>query len=207
MLASIDRAFVPGTVGWSVDHLDDRRWARLWERDKHEIADGVLTTLPPQLPAGGSALVSLSCEIIPQLEAAGVCGGFAVGTHLVLRKDRVARADLVYVTDAQKRGHAAAARNLGRDPRLTYFLVPPTLVIESLTPDFEAHDRRTKRAWYAQAGVKHFWLLDAYRRQIECLELKGSEYVTRTVGRKRQRLAVFMLTELTIELKDVWSVL
>ena len=46
----------------------------------------------------------------------------------------------------------------------------------------EAHDRVTKRRWYAEFGVANYWLLDVFGRSLECLVLDGGEYRADAAG-------------------------
>ncbi len=48
---------------------------------------------------------------------------------------------------------------------------PPDLVIEVLSPSTRGHDILTKRALYARAGVREYWLVDPLARSIEVLRL------------------------------------
>jgi Uma2 family endonuclease len=48
---------------------------------------------------------------------------------------------------------------------------PPDLLIEVLSPSNRGHDLLTKRALYARAGVREYWLIDPEARTIEILSL------------------------------------
>ena len=84
-------------------------------------------------------------------------------------------------------------------------MVPPTLVVETLSRAHEVHDRETKRAWYAEFGVPYFWLLDPYDRSLEGLALRDGEYhiVGRAEGDAEITLPPF--DGLTIPLKRVFG--
>jgi len=53
----------------------------------------------------------------------------------------------------------------------------PDLVVEILSPSTAAHDRATKLALYAEAGVPEVWLLDPNAKTVEVLKLQGKKYV------------------------------
>ena len=53
----------------------------------------------------------------------------------------------------------------------------PDLVVEILSPSTAAHDRATKLALYAKAGVPEVWLLDPHAKTVEVLKLQGKKYV------------------------------
>lgn len=89
-----------------------------------------------------------------------------------------------------------------RDHPLT---LPPTLVIESINIGHELHDRETKRRWYAEFGVPHYWLINAYDKSLECLRLSGSTYETDLVGRGGEQLQPNLFPGLVIPLVDVWG--
>jgi Uma2 family endonuclease len=48
---------------------------------------------------------------------------------------------------------------------------PPDILIEVLSPSNRGHDLLTKRALYARAGVREYWLVDPEARTIEILAL------------------------------------
>ena len=101
--------------------------------------------------------------------------------------------------------HRRAARRAGRsDHRRTRILVPPTLVIESVSPRHERHDERTKRRWYAEFGVPNYWLLNSFSRSLKCLVLAGSDYRVDVEGRGSDELRPALFPGLTIPLAQLW---
>jgi Uma2 family endonuclease len=51
---------------------------------------------------------------------------------------------------------------------------PPLLVVEVLSPTTRAVDLRDKRAEYARAGARHYWIVDVGRPSIEALALDAA---------------------------------
>ena len=127
------RPFVPGTTGWTAADLDDPLIEREWMRGAYEIVEGVLTTMSPAYFTGGDALVIVMHQI---LSFAGVSKGrFSMEVDIVIDEARVARSDAAYLTPADRARQTSAALAAGKsDPRQTRILVPPTLIIESVSP-------------------------------------------------------------------------
>ncbi len=48
---------------------------------------------------------------------------------------------------------------------------PPDLMVEVLSPSNRGHDLLTKRALYARAGVREYWIVDPMARSVEILTL------------------------------------
>ena len=94
----------------------------------------------------------------------------------------------------------------GKGPAQRYgrLRVPPLLVIESVSEGHEDHDRKIKRQWYAQAGVANYWILDPYRRTLDCLALKNTDYMADVSGKQTDVLTPTIFTGLTVRLHDVW---
>jgi Uma2 family endonuclease len=204
---TISRPFEPGTTGWSLDDLNDPDVERRWETGSYEIVEGVLTTMPPAYFDGSSSLYLLTRLVDIHLERIGMKGRFAPEADLILAPQRIARPDMVFLTDEaaaiQKRLNARQG-----DPRLTYgrLRVPPTLIIESPSPGHEDHDRQTKRRWYAEAGVPNYWLLDALEKSLECLILCGDDYQLDQRGQGDQEIRPSAFAGLVIPLGRVWKV-
>lgn len=69
--------------------------------------------------------------------------------------------------------------------------LPVLLVVEILSPGTRLHDRVTKRAVYAQAGIEHYWLVDGTtaERRFTALRLAGDDYETVLDTGERVKLA------------------
>src|SRR4051812_20179852 len=178
------REFIPGTTGWSVDDLDDPEIERMWFQGRYEIVEGVLTQMAPAYFDCGFALKRLIRMVDDYTIAAGMGDALATEVDMILGKRRVPIVDAVFLSPDDRIKQKAAHAATGKRKHLRYgrILVPPTLVIESVSLGHEAHDRETKRAWYAEAKIPNYWLLDAQQRSLECLVLRGNEYNTDQVG-------------------------
>jgi Uma2 family endonuclease len=60
---------------------------------------------------------------------------------------------------------------------------PPVLVVEVLSPTTRAVDLRGKRAEYARAGARHYWVVDLEGPSVEALALDAATGAYRAVGR------------------------
>ena len=49
--------------------------------------------------------------------------------------------------------------------------IPPPLVVEILSPSTEGKDRADKRRWYAEMGVREYWLVDSKARSVTVIDL------------------------------------
>ena len=204
--ALVRKPFIPGTTGWTADDLDDPDIEASWVAGRHEIIEGVLTLMPPAYFTGGEAAFRLVFLLEAHLRASGLIGGgFSPEADIVISARRIVRADFAYLTRDGKLAQAAASAKTGRtDPRRSRILVAPTLVLESVSPGHEAHDHDTKRSWYAEFGVQHYWLLNVFERSLECLALQGSEYQIDCLGRLDDVISPSLFPGLRINLRDVW---
>lgn len=205
MQEMLDRPFTPGTTGWSVADLGDPEIGQLWEQGRFEIIEGVLTTVPPAYFDGTSARQRLLFQIMTHLHQQRDKGLVATDAHVVLSSSRVVRVDAVYMTaDECRRQKEVNAKEGNVELPYGRLLIPPTLVIESLSIGHESHDEKTKRRWYAEFGIPNYWLFNPYRRTLRCLTLRGEEYVTDCEGKDDAELRPRLLPGLTLKLGDVW---
>ena len=201
------REFIPGTTGWTVDDLDDPEIERLWCQGRYEIVEGVLTMMAAAAYDGGIALKRLIRIVDTYTIANGLGDSLATEVDVILNQRRLPVIDAVYLTPDELRRQKAAHTASGKREDLVYgrIVVRPTLVIESVGLGHEAHDRETKRRWYAEAQVPHYWLLDARQRSLECLVLEGIEYRVDQSGRNDQELAPTLFPGLIIPLGSLWA--
>jgi hypothetical protein len=206
-LVTSSKPFKVGTTGWTADDLDDPQIARQWDRGRYEIVDGVLTQMSAAYFDGTVALDQLQKVIQRRLDQLGDESVFAHEVDFIVQRRRVAKADMMMLTVQDMKSQLRAVRDRARPPGIRFgrWLVPPTLVVESLSPGHEAHDRETKYAWYAQAGVRNYWLLNAMQRELECLVLQKGQFAPDVHGRGNDQVRPSLLPQLVIPLADVWK--
>ncbi len=195
----------PGTMGWSIADLEDPTTYALWADGRFEIHDGVLVAMPATYYYGGACAQNLVLILAPHLKGLGLRPTFAPEGDIQVLPDRVVRGDTVGIWgDDRPRFDALRfppPRTHWSEHALT---VPPTMVIESVSQGHEAHDRQTKRRWYAAFGVRHYWIVDGLRRTLDCLLLEGGEYRDEVSGREDDVVSPGSLAGLVISLADVW---
>ena len=69
----------------------------------------------------------------------------------------------------------------------------------------ESHDAKLKREWYAQFGVKNYWLLNSFARTLECLVLDKNAYRVDQSGKQNDELKPSLFPGLTIPLRQLWE--
>lgn len=200
------RRFEPGTTGWTASDLDDPAIEREWFRGAYEIVEGVLTTMPPAYFAGGNATANLIVLLTAYSRKNRLRWKVATEADIEVDELRVPRADTVILTPKDIKRQDELAKGRGRaDPRRVRLLVPPTLIIESISPGHELHDERTKKAWYAEFGVPHYWIANAYQQTLECFRLDGGKYRLDAKGKGHQIIKRVGFPGLAIPLKEIWD--
>src|SRR5690349_7926413 len=129
------RPFTPGTTGWSASDLDDPAFEREWVKGHYEIVEGVLAQMPPAYFAGGNAVANLIVLLKIHSKDQKLKWRFATEADIVVGEMRVPRADAVMLTPKDSKRQDEVAKASGSlDPKRTRILVPPTLIIESVSP-------------------------------------------------------------------------
>lgn len=96
--------------------------------------------------------------------------------------------DLSYFTAEQ---HAALA------DEHAIRLIPP-LVAEILSPGSSGYDRVKKRRWYAELGVREYWIADAFAGRVEVIDLVGG------TSRGADLVRSSVLPELALPLAEIF---
>ncbi len=199
------RPFQVGTLGWTAADLDHPDIARQWGLGRYEIIEGVLTDMAAAYFKHGNAVLRLYSQLERQFEGLGIEGEFANELDIIIDEQRVIRADAAFMTPQDQAAQIRAVAEHGRtDPDRSRIYVPPTLIIESVSPDHERHDRVTKRRWYAEFGVPNYWIIDAYRKSLDCLHLVGGVYAVDAAGRDGDVLQPKSFSGISITLQRLW---
>jgi Uma2 family endonuclease len=199
------RAFEAGTTGWTVDALSDPEIQWHWSQGRYELVEGVLTKMAPQGIQGVRPLDRLRRLIERHLDATGQGGEFYTEADLLLRPSRVPRPDLVFLTPGQLAAQELCEneRDLSDDDYRPLYVMPH-LVVESVSAGHEIHDRVTKREWYLDAKVPHYWLLTAGDRSLKCLSVQNDAYVEIAAGHNDDVIPVTAFDGLAIPLAELW---
>jgi len=145
----------PGT--WTYDDLvampDDGK--------RYEIIEGELYEMPGTTWAHAMAIVNLILLLGPIVRALGGAIATAPLDVFFPGADPVQPDILILLP----RSPAKPSRR-GVEGR-------PDIAIEVLSPSNRGHDLLTKRALYARAGVREYWIVDPEARTLEILVLDG----------------------------------
>lgn len=200
------KPFVPGTSGWSVDDLDDPMYEREFVEGSYEICDGVLTIMPAAFFDGGSALSNVTFELMSHLRSGPDADAqFATEADLVINRIRIPTVDAMYLSPAERVAQSATRRKgKGRRAMFGRITVVPTLVIESISIGHEDRDRIVKHEWYARFGIPNYWIVDAYRKTVECFAIVGDRYELDVLGKSKGVIRPRAFPGFALDLSKVW---
>jgi Uma2 family endonuclease len=80
----------------------------------------------------------------------------------------------------------------------------PDLVVEVLSTD-RRHDLTLKRAWYSEAGVPEYWVIDPSNDTLTVLALSGAEYIERAVLGPNDILTTPMMPGFELRLEQLFE--
>jgi Uma2 family endonuclease len=135
---------------------------------RYEIIDGELYEMPSPTWAHAIVIAGLIRLLLPVLDRLGGLWVTAPLDVFFTGADPV-QPDLVVLLPG------GSARPVRRGVE-----GPPDLLIEVLSPSNRAHDQVRKRALYARAGVREYWIVDPDVASIEIIDAAG-ETVQRVV--------------------------
>ncbi len=179
----------PATGAWTYEDLlalpdDGRRW---------EIVEGELHEMPAPSWAHSTIMFNLVMLLGPLVRALGGVFRFAPTAVFFAGANPVEPDILVLLP-----GNPASPSARGLEGA-------PDLVVEVLSPSSRGHDLLTKRALYARAGVREYWLVDPDRRTVDVLTLEGEGYrtVQRAAGDDIARSE--LLADVAIALPEIFA--
>lgn len=162
---------------------------------RYELIDGELYELPTPNEPHQRASRNLIVLALPEIIRVGAEWYHApTSVFLPLGRERVVEPDLLVYF----RGGAASRSHRGVEGA-------PDLVVEILCPSNPEHDLREKRAWYAEAGVREYWLVSPEAMMVEVLVLERGEYRTHVLARGSEPVTSVVLPGLTFPASAVFG--
>jgi Uma2 family endonuclease len=90
-------------------------------------------------------------------------------------------------------------------PQVVGFTLAPDWVCEVLSPSTAVLDREKKMKVYAREGVRHLWLVDPLRQELEVYGREGSRWEQLGMHRGQERVHAEPFTPLLLELGVLWA--
>lgn len=174
---------------WTYDDLaampDDGR--------RYEIVDGVLLEMSGPNWDHGTAILNLIALLLPYARAAGGILRTAPQDVFFPGADPVQPDVFVVLPENPAVREKQGLRGT------------PDLVVEVLSPSTRGHDGLTKRALYARAGVREYWMVDPEARTVEVLALDGDVLRTVLVARGVDAVRSGVLPEVAFPAEAVFA--
>jgi Uma2 family endonuclease len=142
---------VATTRAWTLDDL----YAMPDDGNKYEVVRGELFVTPPPSMDHESILARLTRIIDPYVAAHGL--GLTFRARAALRFE-----DSEVEPDLMVRRRTSPEENWETAP-------PPSLVVEVISPTTRRRVHEQKRAFYRDAGVAEYWIVDGERRTITAI--------------------------------------
>jgi len=160
---------------------------------RYEIIEGELYEMPAPSWAHASVIANLISALVPLVVMLG--GRWRTAPLDVFFKgaDLVQPDIIVLLPDSQ--AHPTERGVEG----------PPDLLVEVLSPSNRSRDLLTKRALYARAGVREYWLVDPEARTIEILALDRDAFHLTVVASGDETPVSPLLGPLPITAADLFA--
>jgi Uma2 family endonuclease len=174
--------------------LADYIWESPDDSNRYEVIDGKLYVTPAPVPEHQSASGNLFGLIWTHVRQHKLGRIWAAPVGVVLDRLTAVQPDLVYLSNARREIVSERAVEGA-----------PDLVVEVLSPGTRARDRGIKLRRYAEAGIPHYWIVDARSRTLEAYELVRGEYQLRERCEDDQLFRPALFPGLEIPLAELWA--
>ena len=161
---------------------------------RYELIHGEVHLTPSPATRHQCVSQNLSNSLGPFVIKNGVGEVWTAPLDVRLGDDTAVQPDLIFVSDARAKIILES-----------YIDGAPDLVVEILLPSTAAHDRATKLALYAEAGVPEVWLLDPLARTVEVLKLQGKKYLVDAALAGDQKLSSSQFLGWELPLTDLFD--
>jgi Uma2 family endonuclease len=160
---------------------------------RYEIIEGMLYEMPSPLLAHAQVIANLIAALLPVVARLGG-RWFTAPLDVFIPGGNPVQPDVIVILPD------GAARTVRRSVQ-----GPPDLAIEVLSPSNRGHDRLTKRALYARAGVREYWIVDPENRSIDILTLHLDAFHRIQAASAADRLESPLLPSLSIAAADIFA--
>lgn len=162
-----------------------------------EIIDGDLYTFPRPSCLHARAAFRLSSRLGPPFdEGVGGPGGW-----ILLTEPELHLGPHVVVPDIA----GWRRERLSELPDVPHFTMAPDWICEVLSPATERIDRLKKLRVYAEAGVRHAWLVSPAMRSLEVYLSSGNQFALTATHADSELARAEPFAELEIELAALWA--
>ena len=169
-------------------------YAKTPEGERYELIDGELIMAAAPNMAHQSTQSNLGGEFYILVRDADLGWVYFSPTDVYLSDTDVVQPDLVFIS--KSRSHIRTGKNIRG---------APDLVVEILSPSTSSNDWGYKRELYAKHGVKEYWLVDPYAKQVMVMLLKDGNYEIVGVYREDDTLRSPTLEGIEIDLGRVFD--
>lgn len=151
---------------WTYDDL-----AQLHDEKRYEIYDGELFEMPSPTIRHQQIVGLLYVLLRAWAQASNAGKLYLSPTDLRLSSGRTVIPDLMFARRERFEANERIEREDGQ-----CLIAPPDLIIEVLSPATARHDHNAKRGYYADFGVRHYWLLDPDANTLQAFTLDNARY-------------------------------
>jgi Uma2 family endonuclease len=162
---------------------DDERW---------EIINGEAFNMSPAPSPRHQMIASRLTSKMDGFFQVKKCRVLSSPIDIKLSEEDIVQPDLVVVCDPAQ-------------IKSTHIEGAPALAVEILSPSTSIHDRNRKRALYARAGVREYWIVTPFPSLVEILLLRDKQYVIAAAYEKSETLQSPTFPDLRIALGEVFD--
>lgn len=204
------KMLVPGSSGWTCDELDRPDVEAIWDDCRYELSHGVIADMGPMHFTHGQPLSMLAHLLYNYFESRDILDAEVGVGEIDLQLDSTTRyrADGIVLmpADIEKQKIAQQQLRPGKHP-MGVIVVPPTIVIESISLGHATRDRINKKQDYARFGVPNYWIVDAYEKSFETFvrDPESGEYHIEFNLKTDGEVCPAVFPELVLPLKKVFK--
>ncbi len=160
--------------------------------NRYEVLDGVLYMAPPSpFKWHQGSVVRLTHYLFAQVELKNLGHVYVAPFDVQLSEQVIVEPDVLVVLHGSQ-AQITASRIIGA----------PDLVIEVLSPGTATYDRTLKRAAYARAGVREYWLVEPLQHTVEVLVLEKDTYTPVGIFSGTQHLTSSVLSDFPVQVQQ-----